>query len=151
MKFGRVQTPPRPWLGMFTADSADDDVFVVGLAKDGPADRAGIEVADVVISVGGHMVESLADMWRKVWAQGNAGVEIPITLMRDGKQMEKRLLSADRNSFLKQASVPLTPSIGLVCSALERPIIGAHIGQAVGDNLLEHALVDVGEFVDIEA
>lgn len=105
LKFGQVQAPPRPWLGMFTADSADDDVFVVGLAKDGPADRAGIEVADVVISVGNHMVESLADMWRKVWAQGAAGVEIPITLMRDGQQLEKRLLSADRNSFLKQASV----------------------------------------------
>lgn len=105
LKFGKVQAPPRPWLGMFTADSADDDVFVVGLAKDGPADQAGIEVADVVISVGNQMVENLADMWRKVWAQGQAGVEIPITLMRDGQKMEKRLQSADRNSFLKQASV----------------------------------------------
>jgi S1-C subfamily serine protease len=105
LKFGQVQTPPRPWLGMFTADSADDDVFVVGLAKDGPADKAGIEVSDVVISVGDHMIERLADMWRKVWAQGAAGVEIPITLMRNGQQLEKRLRSADRNSFLKQASV----------------------------------------------
>jgi hypothetical protein len=51
------------------------------------------------------MIESLADMWRKVWAQGAAGVEIPITLMRNGQQLEKRLRSADRNSFLKQASV----------------------------------------------
>lgn len=105
LKFGKVQAPPRPWLGMFTADSADDDVFVVGLAKDGPADQAGIEVADIVISVGDHMVENLADMWRKVWAQGAAGVEVPITLMRDGQQMEKRLRSADRNSFLRQAPV----------------------------------------------
>ncbi|MGH1481641.1 MAG: S1C family serine protease [Geminicoccales bacterium] len=105
LKFGQVQTPPRPWLGMFTADSADDDVFVVGLAKDGPADQAGIEVADVVISVGDELVESLADMWRKVWAQGAAGVDIPLTLMRDGKRMTKKLHSADRNSFLKQASV----------------------------------------------
>ena len=105
LKFGQVQTPPRPWLGMFTADSADDDVFVVGLAKGGPADRAGIEVADVVVSIGDEMVENLADMWRKVWAQGSAGVEVPITLMRDGQQMKKRLQSADRNSFLIKASV----------------------------------------------
>lgn len=105
MRFGQVQRPPRPWLGMFTADGTDDDVFVVGLAKDGPADRAGIEIADVVIRVGDEEIDCLADMWRKVWAQGAAGVEIPITLMRDGQQLEKRLQSADRNSFLRQASV----------------------------------------------
>lgn len=105
LRFGKVQRPPRPWLGMFTADGSNDDVFVVGLAKDGPADQAGIEVADVVIKVGDDEVESLADMWRKVWAQGEAGVEVPITLMREGREFEKLLKSADRNSFLKQASL----------------------------------------------
>ncbi|MGI9434896.1 MAG: S1C family serine protease [Geminicoccaceae bacterium] len=105
MRFGKVQRPPRPWLGMFTADGADDDVFVVGLAKDGPADQAGIEVADVVVKIGDQDIDSLADMWRKVWAQGEAGVDIQVTLMRDGEQLEKILHSADRNSFLRQASV----------------------------------------------
>ncbi|MGI9505045.1 MAG: S1C family serine protease [Geminicoccaceae bacterium] len=105
LRFGQVQRPPRPWLGMFTADGSDDEVFVVGLAKGGPADEAGIEVADVVTKVGEEDVLDLADMWRKVWAQGEAGVEVPITLMREGRRMEKRLKSADRNSFLKQASV----------------------------------------------
>lgn len=105
LRFGQVQRPPRPWLGMFTADGSDDDVFVVGLAKGGPADEAGIEVADVVTKVGDEDIESLADMWRKIWAQGAAGVEIPLTLMREGQRLEKRLKSADRRSFLKQASV----------------------------------------------
>ena len=105
MRFGQVQSPPRPWLGMFTADGNDDDVFVVGLAKDGPADQAGIEVSDVVLRVGDEDVTCLADMWRKVWAQGEAGVEIPMTLMREGQELEMRLKSADRNSFLRQASV----------------------------------------------
>ena len=105
LRFGQVQRPPRPWLGMFTADGSDDDVFVVGLAKGGPADEAGIEVADVVTKVGDEDIDSLADMWRKIWAKGAAGVEIPITLMREGQQLEKRLKSADRRSFLKQASV----------------------------------------------
>ncbi|MGI9421346.1 MAG: S1C family serine protease [Geminicoccaceae bacterium] len=105
LRFGKVQRPPRPWLGMFTADGSDDNVFVVGLAKDGPADQAGIEVADVVIRVGDEEIEDLADMWRKVWAQGEAGVEVPLTLMREGQELEMRLKSADRNSFLKHASV----------------------------------------------
>ena len=105
LRFGQVQRPPRPWLGMFTADGSDDNVFVVGLAKDGPADRAGVEVADVVVQVGGEEVSGLADMWRKVWAQGEAGVEVPVTLMREGQELEMRLKSADRNSFLKHASL----------------------------------------------
>ena len=105
LRFGQVQRPPRPWLGMFTADGSDDNVFVVGLAKDGPADQAGIEVADVVIRVGDEEISDLADMWRKVWAQGEAGVEIPLTLMREGQELQMRLKSADRNSFLRQASV----------------------------------------------
>jgi len=105
LRFGQVQSPPRPWLGMFTADGSDDDVFVVGLAKDGPADRAGVEVADVVMRVGDENVHSLADMWRKVWAQGEAGVEVPLTLIREGEELEMRLKSANRNSFLKQASL----------------------------------------------
>jgi S1-C subfamily serine protease len=105
LRFGQVQRPPRPWLGMFTADGNDDDVFVVGLAKDGPADQAGVEIADVVMKVGDEDIHSLADMWRKVWAQGEAGVEVPITLIREGKMVEMRLKSADRNSFLKHASL----------------------------------------------
>jgi S1-C subfamily serine protease len=103
LRFGKVQSPPRPWLGMFTADGSGEEVFVVGLAKGGPADEAGIEVADIVTRVGDHEVEDLADMWRKVWAQGEAGVEVALTLMREGQRLEKRLKSADRNSFLKQA------------------------------------------------
>ncbi|MEZ5932520.1 MAG: S1C family serine protease [Alphaproteobacteria bacterium] len=103
LRFGKVQSPPRPWLGMFTADGSSDEVFVVGLAKGGPADEAGIEVADIVTRVGDDEIENLADMWRKVWAQGEAGVEVTLTLMREGQRLEKRLKSADRNSFLKQA------------------------------------------------
>lgn len=105
LRFGQVQRPPRPWLGMFTADGSDDNVFVVGLAKDGPADQAGIEVADVILRVGDEEILDLADMWRKVWAQGEAGVEVPLTLMREGQELQMRLKSADRNSFLKHASL----------------------------------------------
>ena len=60
---------------------------------------------DVVLEVGGRQVGGLADTFRKIWAIGPAGAEIPLTLMRDGAQLNLRLRSADRNDFLKQASV----------------------------------------------
>jgi len=104
LRFGRVQKPPRPWLGMYTADGPEA-VVVVGLASGGPADRAGVHVGDVVLEVGGREVGGLADTFRKVWALGTAGVDVPLTLMRDGAQLNLRLRSADRNDFLKQAAV----------------------------------------------
>jgi S1-C subfamily serine protease len=102
LRFGRVQTPPRPWLGMYSADGPEA-VVVVGLAGGGPADQAGVHVGDIVLEVAGRPVGGLADTFRKVWALGAAGVDVPLTLMRDGTQLSLRLRSADRNDFLKHA------------------------------------------------
>jgi len=104
LRFGRTQAPARPWLGMYTADGPEA-VVVVGLASGGPADRAGVLVGDVVLEVAGSPVGGLADTFRKVWALGAAGVEVPLTVMRDDAQLNLRLRSADRNDFLKSASV----------------------------------------------
>ena len=104
MRFGRVQKPPRPWLGMYTADGPEA-VVVVGLANGGPADRAGVHVGDVVLEVAGRQVGGLADTFRKVWALGSAGVDVPLTLVRDGNPLNLRLRSADRHDFLKHAPV----------------------------------------------
>jgi S1-C subfamily serine protease len=102
LRFGRVQTPPRPWLGMYSADGPEA-VVVVGLAGGGPADQAGVHVGDIVLEVAGRPVGGLADTFRKVWALGAAGVDVPLTLMRDGAPLSLRLRSADRNDFLKHA------------------------------------------------
>jgi S1-C subfamily serine protease len=46
-------------------------------------------------------VRELAGLYRKVWSLGAAGIEIPITIYRDGKTIETRIKSGDRNRFLK--------------------------------------------------
>ena len=101
MRYGRPNRPPRPWLGMYTADTAKRPV-VVGLASDGPADSAGVEVGDMVVEVAGEDIEELADLLRRVWSLGDAGVEIPLTVIRDGEPLGLRVRSADRDRFLKQ-------------------------------------------------
>lgn len=100
-RFGRVNRPPRPWLGMYTADTQSSPV-VVGLAEPGPAAKAGVQVGDVVLEVGDDPVPDLAAMLRRVWALGDAGVDVPLKVMREGEIVLVRVRSADRGSFLKQ-------------------------------------------------
>lgn len=101
LKFGKTTTPPRPWLGMYTAES-EDQLVIVGLAEDGPADQAGIEVGDRVIEVNGEPVSSLTDMFRRIWALGPAGVRVPLAVVRDDGMMMIEVESIDRNSILKK-------------------------------------------------
>ena len=100
-KLGRSSRPPRPWLGMYVAE-ASGQIAVGGLAKDGPAHRAGMRQGDMVLEVAGRRVSSLADLFRRIWRVGAAGTEIPLTLAREGSLLEVRLQSVDRNDFLKK-------------------------------------------------
>ena len=49
----------------------------------------------------GKDVRDLAGFFRRIWAQGQAGVEVPLTIYRDGETMEMRVKSSERNRFLK--------------------------------------------------
>jgi S1-C subfamily serine protease len=100
LSHGRPNRPPRPWLGLYAAE-IDDRIVVIGLADRGPAQRAGLRTGDVVLTVGGADVTSLAGMFRHVWSLGQAGTEIPIKFNRDGRTLEHKIASADRSRFFK--------------------------------------------------
>lgn len=99
-RLGRANRPPRPWLGLYAAESTDG-VIVVGFAGNGPARRAGLREGDTIVAVGDVEVTSLADFFRNVWALGPAGVDVPLTLAREGDVFTVRITSADRSRFTK--------------------------------------------------
>jgi S1-C subfamily serine protease len=99
-KFGRVNRPVRPWLGLYSTE-IEDKIVVVGIAPKGPAARAEIKTGDVVVAVKGDRVSTLASFYRKVWSLGRAGVEVPLTLYREGVTFDVRVNSSDRTKFLK--------------------------------------------------
>jgi S1-C subfamily serine protease len=101
LKTGKANRPPRPWLGLYTAE-AGNRIVVAGLAPNGPAERAGLAVGDTVMEVAGEKPVGLADVWRKVWRVGPAGAVVTLKLSRNGKTSEYRLASADRGDFLKK-------------------------------------------------
>src|SRR5215468_10432724 len=104
LTMGRPNHPPRPWLGL-NATEVDDKVVVARVSTGGPARRANLRTGDVVLGVAGQEVSDLAGFFRKVWSLGKAGVEVPLTIYRDGRTFEVRVTSGDRNRFLKGPSL----------------------------------------------
>ena len=98
---GEVNRPPRPWLGVFSAES-DGDVVVMSVAEGGPAATAGLRRGDIISDVRDGGVAGLADFYRKLWEIGPAGAEVPMRIVRDGRDTWLRVKSADRNSFLRK-------------------------------------------------
>jgi S1-C subfamily serine protease len=99
-KFGRVNKPPRPWLGMFTTE-IDNRIVVVGVSAKGPAARAELKAGDVILAVKGEKISSQTQFYRKLWALGSAGVDVPLTVHHEGVTFDVVLTSTDRARLLK--------------------------------------------------
>ena len=99
-KFGRVDRPARPWLGMYTTE-IDNRLVVVGVASKGPAARAELKTGDVILAVDGDKVTSQTGFYRKLWSLGAAGVDVPLTIYHEGVTFDVTLTSIDRMKLLK--------------------------------------------------
>jgi S1-C subfamily serine protease len=99
-RFGKVNRPARPWLGMYSTE-IDNRVVVIGISGNGPAARAELKAGDVILAVKGEKVTSQAGFYRKLWALGPAGVDVPLTVHHEGVTFDVTLASIDRAKLLK--------------------------------------------------
>jgi S1-C subfamily serine protease len=104
LTYGQVNKPPRPWLGVYSAE-IQGRIVIANVSERGPAEAAGLRRGDIVSGVRDLGVEGLADFYRKVWSCGPAGTEIPIEVVRDSRSLWLRIKSADRGSYLKKPRV----------------------------------------------
>jgi len=96
---GHSGKPARPWLGIY-AEEVQGQVFITRVRKEGPGEKSGLEKGDQILEVGEKKVKGLADFYRKVWALGNAGVEVPLKIQRGEEMREMRVRSTERTRFL---------------------------------------------------
>jgi S1-C subfamily serine protease len=99
-RFGRINRPARPWLGMYSTE-IDNRVVVIGISGNGPAARAELKAGDVILAVKGEKVSSQAGFYRKLWSLGAAGVDVPLTVHHEGVTFDVTLASTDRAKLLK--------------------------------------------------
>jgi serine protease Do len=97
---GRRSGPQQPWLGV-NADEVRGRLHVTRVSPESPAERAGIKAGDLVLAVGGDDVGTLAEFYRRVWARGAAGVEVPLRLLQGSQVRELRVRSIDRTDYFR--------------------------------------------------
>jgi len=101
---GRRSDPARPWLGTLIQD-VRDQLVIVGIYKNCPADSAGLQPGDVLVEVAGQPVTGLANCFRRVWSLGSAGVAVPMTVMRGDRILQTTVKSEDRDAFQPKGTV----------------------------------------------
>jgi S1-C subfamily serine protease len=99
-RFGRVNKPARPWLGMYSTE-IDNKVVVIGISGNGPAARAELKAGDVILAVKGERITSQSAFYRKLWSLGPAGVDVPLTVHHEGVTFDVVLASTDRARLLR--------------------------------------------------
>jgi S1-C subfamily serine protease len=101
---GRRSSPPRPWLGMLVHDD-QHDLTVVGVYRNCPADKAGLRPGDVIVGIDDEPVVGLANMFRRVWSLGAAGVDVPLNVLRNAEKVQLRVRSGDRVGFQRKGTL----------------------------------------------
>jgi S1-C subfamily serine protease len=97
---GAPAGPRRPWLGLST-EEARGRLFVARVTPESPAARAGLAPGDIVLGVDGAPVGDLADFYRKLWAAGDAGVRVRLTVLAGMTLREVTIETADRHAHLR--------------------------------------------------
>ncbi len=102
----------KPWVGLYVMDvterlaekldiDAEDGVAVVKVIEDGPADDAGIEKGDIIVSVGDSDVSTVSDVRDAVGA-ASVGDTLSFNIERDGSESTYDVTVGERPESTKR-------------------------------------------------
>jgi S1-C subfamily serine protease len=100
IKEGRPSKPLKPWLGL-NVDESHGRIFVIRITSGGPAESAGIQTGDIILTVDGKEVKGIADFYRSVWSLGSAGIDVRLGILQGAEIRKITIRTADRYQFLK--------------------------------------------------
>jgi serine protease Do len=98
---GKQKGGTRPWIGLNSVEE-DGRLKVIRVSSDGPAEQAGIQAGDIVLSLGGKTIESQADFYRRLWAAGAPGVEVTLKVLKGSEVVDVKVRSIDRAENIRK-------------------------------------------------
>jgi len=111
VRSGRSGLPPRPWLGLNSSET-EGRVVVTMVTPGGPAEQAGLRPGDIILAVGQQPVTGIAELYRRVWSTGKAGVSVHLRVLQGDSIRELTVNSVDRNERLRRPHAPGSVSSG---------------------------------------
>jgi serine protease DegS len=99
LHLARPDFPRRAWLG-FYPQSRDGGVVITGVVPGGPAEGAGIQRGDLLLSVDGRPVSTLRELYEQMWRKG-PGEALRLQLLRDAVIRVVEVQSGDRYDFYR--------------------------------------------------
>jgi len=97
---GRSRRPQKPWLGV-NSEESHGRVFITRILPGSPGEKSDLQIDDLILKVNQQSVRGQADFYRKLWALGDAGVKVPLTILRGTDIKEITVDSIDRYQLLK--------------------------------------------------
>jgi S1-C subfamily serine protease len=87
------------WVG-FYPQASDDGLALSGVVPGGPADSAGLQRGDLLVSVDGHAVQDLRPLYRALWRKG-PGEVVGMQVLRGKAIHVIEVVAGDRYEFYK--------------------------------------------------
>jgi S1-C subfamily serine protease len=87
----------RAWLGYYV-QAHEETVTLTGIVAGGPADQAGLQRGDVVLSVDGDPVTTLRELYNTVWRK-TPGQPVGMQILRDEAIQVIEVVAGDRYDF----------------------------------------------------
>jgi len=95
----RPEHERRAWIG-FYPQGHEGSVAVTGVVPGGPAEKAGLQRGDLILSVDGEPVSTLRQLYRALWRKG-PGEPVGMQVLRDQAIHVVEVVAGDRYEFFK--------------------------------------------------
>lgn len=76
-------------------------LFVRSIRPGGPFEKAGIKSGDIILAVNNQAIKGMADFYRKAWALGEAGVDVPLTILQ-GIEIRQIVVQSSPQTLYRQ-------------------------------------------------